>query len=153
MTSRRDILYGSLLALGVRVGAGAATRSTFRGVRIGIQSRSFQDRRLDDAIAAMSGIGFDLCEMSGVHLQPEARAAELRKWRLNVDLDHFAKVGEKLRRAGIEPEFLRIGLLEWRAQQRAGVMRKPLGRRSPVVRAGRISAPIRRRRRVAASNE
>src|SRR5438105_3732276 len=110
MTSRRDILYGSLLALGVRVGAGAATRSTFRGVRIGIQSRSFQDRRLDDAIAAMSGIGFDLCEMSGVHLQPEARAAELRKWRLNVDLDHFAKVGEKLRRAGIEPEFLTYNL-------------------------------------------
>ncbi len=108
MTSRREILYGSLLGLGVC--AGAARRSTFRGVTVGIQSRSFQDRPLEEAIAAMARIGFDVCEMSGVHLQPEARAAELRKWRLNADLDHFVQAGEKLRRAGIEPGFLTYNL-------------------------------------------
>ena len=110
MISRRELMYGSFAGLGIAAGARAAKRSTFRGVTIGIQSRSFQGRPLDDAITAMSGIGFDICEMSGVHLQPEARGAELQKWRLNVDLDHFAKVGEKLRRAGIEPEFLTYNL-------------------------------------------
>lgn len=42
---------------------------------------------------------------------------------------------------GIEPEFLRKGLLEWRSQQLAGGARRRLARRSPVVRSGRISAP------------
>jgi hypothetical protein len=42
---------------------------------------------------------------------------------------------------GIEPEFLRKGLLEWRAQQLAGGAHRRLARRSPVVRSGRISAP------------
>lgn len=42
---------------------------------------------------------------------------------------------------GIEPEFLRKGLLEWRAQQLAGEAHRRLARRSPVVRSGRISAP------------
>src|SRR5436190_445237 len=110
MISRRELMYGSFVGLGVVAGTRAAKRSTFRGVTIGIQSRSFQDRPLDDAITAMSGIGFDICEMSGVHLQPELRGVELQKWRLNVDLDHFATVGEKLRHAGIEPEFLTYNL-------------------------------------------
>jgi len=34
MTARREMICGSLLALGVRPGAGAAKRSTFRGVTI-----------------------------------------------------------------------------------------------------------------------
>lgn len=42
---------------------------------------------------------------------------------------------------GIEPAFLRKGLLEWRAQQLAGGAHRRLARRSPVVRSGRISAP------------
>src|SRR5579875_122194 len=51
---------------------------------------------------------------------------------------------------GIEPEMLRRELLHWRAQQLAGVIRRPLARRSPVVRPRRISAPtVRRRDRVA----
>jgi hypothetical protein len=53
---------------------------------------------------------------------------------------------------GVEPQFLRRGLLEWRAEQLAGIIRRPLARRSPVVRTGRISAPARRRRRKLASN-
>ncbi|MGH7865947.1 MAG: hypothetical protein ACREQB_13225 [Candidatus Binataceae bacterium] len=45
---------------------------------------------------------------------------------------------------GIEPAFLRNGLKEWRGQQLAGVSSHRLARRSPVVRAGRISVPSRR---------
>jgi len=45
---------------------------------------------------------------------------------------------------GIEPGFLRNGLKEWRNQQLSGVASRRLARRSPVVRAGRISAPSRR---------
>jgi hypothetical protein len=48
---------------------------------------------------------------------------------------------------GIEPDFLRNGLTDWRKQQLAGIAQKRLARRSPVVRLGRISAPIRRRSR------
>jgi len=47
---------------------------------------------------------------------------------------------------GIEPRFLRHGLLKWREQQAAGGAPR-LARRSPVLRSGRISAPARRRRR------
>jgi hypothetical protein len=46
---------------------------------------------------------------------------------------------------GIEPRFLRGGLREWRNQQLAGVAEKRLARRSPVVRSGRISAPVPRK--------
>ena len=45
---------------------------------------------------------------------------------------------------GIEPQFLRRGLRDWRTQQLAGVSTRRLARRSPVVRSGRISAPARR---------
>ncbi len=45
---------------------------------------------------------------------------------------------------GIEPEFLRTGIKEWRRQQLEGTSTHRLARRSPVVRTGRISAPARR---------
>lgn len=45
---------------------------------------------------------------------------------------------------GIEPEYLRSGLKEWRRQQLEGLSTCRLARRSPVVRTGRISAPTRR---------
>src|SRR6266478_4863081 len=48
---------------------------------------------------------------------------------------------------GIEPQFLRSGLRDWRGQQLAGVSTRRLARRSPVVRSGKISAPTRRNNR------
>ena len=47
---------------------------------------------------------------------------------------------------GIEPDCLRKGLRHWRVQQLNGHNPRPLARRSPVTREGRISAPLRRRR-------
>jgi sugar phosphate isomerase/epimerase len=110
ISSRRQILGASLLGLGLGTLSGAPNKSTFRGVALGVQSRSFQDLPFDGAIAAMVQVGFGFCELSGVHIQPEARAAEVRKWRLKASLDLFAKAGEKLRRAGIEPDFLTYNL-------------------------------------------
>jgi hypothetical protein len=49
---------------------------------------------------------------------------------------------------GIEPGFLRRGLREWRAQQLAGIVRRPLARHTHMVlRTGRISASVPRLRR------
>ncbi len=69
--TRRSALLaatGALLAADSR-------RSTFGGVALGIQSRSFKDRPLDEAIAAMSQIGFGTCELSGVHVEPKTPPA------------------------------------------------------------------------------
>jgi sugar phosphate isomerase/epimerase len=84
--------------------------SAFGGVTVGIQSRSFNDRPLDDAIATMSQIGFGACELSGVHVEPKSPAGGLRQWRLTVPLDVFSTAGGKLRQAGIEPEYLTYNL-------------------------------------------
>src|SRR5207244_8704818 len=48
---------------------------------------------------------------------------------------------------GIQPGFRRRGLREWRAQQLARIVRRPLARHTHMVlRTGRISAPLRTRR-------
>jgi sugar phosphate isomerase/epimerase len=104
--SRRSALLaatGSLLAANLR-------RSVFGGVALGIQTRSFKDRPLDAAIAAISQIGFGSCELSGVHVEPSAPPGGLREWRLTVPLDLFGTAGEKFRQAGIEPQFLTYNL-------------------------------------------
>jgi hypothetical protein len=70
--------------------------------------------------------------------------AEAEQWLCNEGGDgpfSFDTVCETL---GIEPQFLRSGLREWRSQQLAGISRRRLARRSPVVRSGKISAPHRR---------
>ena len=48
---------------------------------------------------------------------------------------------------GIDPSCLREGLRRWRLQQLDGLNPRRLARRSPVTRVGRISAPLKRRRR------
>lgn len=85
--------------------------STVRGVPLGIQSYSFRDRSLDDAIAAMTAAGIGTCELWQGHVEPKnpssagggksAREA-LRQWRLTTPLDEFKKVRAKFDRAGID---------------------------------------------------
>jgi hypothetical protein len=73
--------------------------------------------------------------------------SEAEEWLCSEDGEgpfSFNTVCETL---GIEPEFLRRGLVEWRKQQLAGAAPRRLARRSPVVRVGRISAPVHRRSR------
>ena len=82
--------------------------SKVRGVQLGVQSYSFRDRSLDEAIKAMVEIGLSSCELTSGHMEPrstsrgpEARE-ELRKWRLSVPLEEFKKVREKFKQAGIK---------------------------------------------------
>ena len=81
-------------------------RSTFAGVRIGVQSYSFRDRSMDEAIAGMAEIGFGECEMFSGHLERNDGVRrdreELREWRLTTPLAHFEEAGKKFRDAGID---------------------------------------------------
>jgi hypothetical protein len=76
---------------------------------------------------------------------------EAEAWLMDRRADSvfsFATVCETL---GIDPACLREGLRRWRLQLLDGMNPRRLARRSPVTRPGRISAPLRRRRRGKAS--
>lgn len=83
------------------------SNSKFNGVQIGVQTYSFRDRSLDDAIKAMTEVGLSSCELWQGHLEPKdlkgagSREA-LRKWRLTVPLDEFRQVRNKFKLAGID---------------------------------------------------
>ena len=82
--------------------------STFHGVLIGVQSYSFRDRLLDEAIQAIADVGIGSCEFASGHLEggfggsPKKAREELRQWRLSVALDEFEAVGKTFRDAGID---------------------------------------------------
>ena len=88
-------------------------RSKFRGVQIGVQTYSFLDRSLDEAIKAMVEVGLSSCELWSGHLEPhdllekykqtpdEQTREEIRRWRLSVPLDQFRAARAKFDRAGI----------------------------------------------------
>jgi sugar phosphate isomerase/epimerase len=117
--SRREwnkLALGGLGAAALSVKGWAAARrinSRIRGVLIGVQSYTFRDRALDEAIDAMAKIGIGSCELWQGHLEPQelqrkvyqgdAQAREeLRRWRLNTPLDHFKAVRRKFDRAGVD---------------------------------------------------
>ena len=92
-----SLLPGGLLR------AAEKPNSKFHGVQIGVQSYSFRDRSLDDAIQGMLDVGLSSCELFQGHVEPRGQEREaLRQWRLTVPLDDFRKVREKFDRAGIE---------------------------------------------------
>jgi sugar phosphate isomerase/epimerase len=77
-------------------------------VMIGVQSYSFRDRSLDDALAAMKEIGIGYCELYSGHVEPTGAPGtpamnrnELRMWRKTVSLDHFKTVRDKFKKAGV----------------------------------------------------
>jgi sugar phosphate isomerase/epimerase len=100
MYSRRDF---SKLALAAFPAAAALARidSTVRGVQLGVQSYSFRDRSLDDAIKGMVDVGLGECELYSGHVEPKLHRDELRKWRTTVSMDEFRKVRKKFDDAGI----------------------------------------------------
>lgn len=111
--SRRD--FGKV-ALGVAGGLAAGgglwaapkLNSRFAGVQIGVQSYSFRDRPLDEAIAAIVECGVNCCELWQGHVEPKATGKgkeareELRKWRATVSMDEFRRVAGKFKKAGIQ---------------------------------------------------
>src|SRR5258708_12237919 len=100
MYSRREF---SKLALAAFPAATALARldSTVHGVQLGVQSYSFRDRPLDDAIKAMVEVGLGECELYSGHVEPKMHREELRKWRTTVSMDEFHNVRKKFDDAGI----------------------------------------------------
>jgi sugar phosphate isomerase/epimerase len=126
--SRRDFGKLALAALPVSAALGKAINSKVDGVQLGVQSYSFRDLPLDEAIKAMVADGLGDCELFSPHIEvggikaggqafrrpkgvrpsPEQRKAaaaareeELRKWRLSVPLDYFKDVRKKFNDNGI----------------------------------------------------
>ncbi len=104
--SRRDFGKVALSALPASLAWGRLN-SEFNGVLIGVQSYSFRDRSLDDAIKAMQEIGFSECELYQGHVEPkeprgEAGRNELRRFRLTEPLETFKKIRRKFDKAGIQ---------------------------------------------------
>lgn len=78
-------------------------RSVVKGVQIGLQTYSFRDRSLDEAIRAMSGVGLSSCELWSGHVEPkDLNRDDRRIWRLTTSLNYFRLIGDKFRKAGIE---------------------------------------------------
>ena len=82
---------------------------------------------------------------AGTRSGPRKRLfAEAEEWLCGDNSDgpfSFNTVCETL---GIEPRYLRSGLLQWREEQLRGIATRRLARRSPVVRNGKISIRTRR---------
>lgn len=92
--SRREFVAASA--------AGLLTLQRARAKTIGVQSYSFRDRSLDDAIAAMQKIGLRSCELWQGHIEPaKQQREERRKWRETVSLDVFHGVRDQFAKAKI----------------------------------------------------
>jgi sugar phosphate isomerase/epimerase len=73
------------------------------GVQIGVQSYSFRDRPLDDAIKGMVEVGLSECELWQGHIEPQGvPREELRNGGPPVSLDTFKSVKQKFDDAGIQ---------------------------------------------------
>ena len=99
MVTRRE--FSKLALAAVPVAALGGIDSKVHGVQIGVQSYSFRDRSLDDAIQGMVAAGLGECELYDGHVEPKLGRHELRKWRTTVSMDHFRGVRKKFDDAGV----------------------------------------------------
>jgi len=97
--SRRHLVGAALTA---PLWAAVKIDSKVQGVQLGVQSYSFRDRSLDEAIAAMKEIGLGSVELYSGHVEPKLSREELRKWRLSANLALFKDVRKKFDTAGID---------------------------------------------------
>src|SRR5437867_12296047 len=109
LVSRREFAKSFTLTMGATAFSGRillgkkAPSSVVRGVQIGIQSYSFRDRPLDQAIDAIVEVGINSCELWQGHLEPQNLDREaLRKWRLDTPLTVYAEASQKLKKVGIQ---------------------------------------------------
>ena len=112
MYSRREFSALVLTAAGVPVfarqpqpGAGA----TLNGVRVGVQTYSFRALNrppagdmADVLIAAITECGLSECELWSPQIEPAGlQREELRRWRVETPLEHFAAIRRKFQAAKI----------------------------------------------------
>jgi sugar phosphate isomerase/epimerase len=100
MITRRE--FSKLAFAAFPAAALARIDSMVHGVQIGVQSYSFRDRPLDEAVKAMVGVGIGECELTSGHVEPRLSRADLRKWRATVSMDEFRNVRRKFDDAGIQ---------------------------------------------------
>ena len=98
MISRRQLI-GAAASLPAAAAFGKIN-SNVNGVMLGVQSYSFRDRSLDQALEAMAKIGLGYCELWSGHVEPkDAKGKE--DWRKNPPLAELAKVRKKFKDAGV----------------------------------------------------
>ena len=107
-----QLAAGALVTAAGADARAAASKPGFQVV-LGVQSYSFRDRPLDQAIAAMSELGLQTCELWQGHLEPrlnkpgasevekQAFRETLRKWRLDTPLDHFKGIAARFAEAKV----------------------------------------------------
>src|SRR6185437_5174164 len=101
-----------------------SSRSTFKGVTVGISTYSLSQLPLDVAIHAIADIGAGMSSLHPSHIEPsfgairfrsrtgppptpdqiaaaKASREKLRDWRMTVPLETFEEVGKKFKAAGI----------------------------------------------------
>jgi sugar phosphate isomerase/epimerase len=109
MMTRRN--FGKLAISAVPVASAlAAINSKFDGVQLGVQSYSFRDMSLDDALKAMVADQLGLCELFAPHIEgghPDMKPARmpreaLRQWRLSVPLTYFTGIKQQFKDAGVD---------------------------------------------------
>lgn len=80
----------------------AWSRGQARTVTLGVQSYSFRDRPLADAIAAMQKLGLRSCELWQGHVEPSGQSrTERRAWRESVPMDYFHRIRDHFAAASI----------------------------------------------------
>jgi sugar phosphate isomerase/epimerase len=103
MYTRRQVAKLAVGALGVSSVLGAKPNSVVRGVILGVQSYSFRDRPIQEAIAAIAEAGLGYCELWQGHIEPQqATRAGLREWRETISLEFFAAYANDFAKAGIK---------------------------------------------------
>jgi len=105
MYSRRDFGKIALAAVPAASMFGAKIESKTNGVTVGVQSYSFRDRSLDEAIAAMKEIGLGEVELWQGHVEPKRGTPkeDVKKWRTSPDtITEMKGVKKKFDDAGIQ---------------------------------------------------
>lgn len=96
-------------------GSAAAKAAAGLGIVLGVQSYSFRDRSLDEAIKAMNQLGLTSCELWQSHVEPKELARkrdEIQKWRATVSMDEFKAIRNKFDKAGIAIQAYSAGFKE-----------------------------------------
>ena len=123
-SSRRSLLKLALAGLPLSAALAKMINSKVDGVQLGVQSYSFRDLPIDEALRAMVADGLGDCELFSPHIEegglkaPEDPASQkltreqrraahksdrekLRQWRLTVPLSYFTGVKHKFNAAGV----------------------------------------------------
>jgi sugar phosphate isomerase/epimerase len=106
-----------------------------RPVTIGVQSYSFRDRSLEEAIAGMQKIGLRSCELWQGHIEPRnQQRVQLLAWRETVSLDVFHRIRDQFGAAKIALSAYNISIQDTFSESeidRAFLMAKALG--APLI--------------------